>query len=173
MIVRKTGDIFTTDAKIILNPIDTSGIGVLKFNDLIADKYPHIMKEAMIQYGASKKLRHDLRGVMQYVPIDVWAMTMFHNAVDTVMSEHHVLIEDYDEDGKAVVNWFILGINGKEKLIESRDILIASLQHIAAVANDLGTSIAIPKEFLFYDKEKIIETLFGDKKLPLTLEIWS
>ena len=173
MIKRMKGNILDTGARLIINPIDNAGIGVLKFNDFIAEEFPHVMKEAMKQYGTMKKMNAPMNSMMQYVPADVWALSMTGNVVDVLHSENPIQLLDYDEDWKYIINWFVLGVS-KKPMIQDRDQLIVSIQRIGNIAYNLGEpwrTLAIPAEFLIYDQEKILEQIFTDA--PVTLEIWS
>mgnify|MGYP007056194239 CR=1 FL=1 len=173
MIERKTGNIFETKARFIVNPMDEAGQYLLKFNDTVADEYPHVMKEAMKFVGLMRKcgcFREE--SVMQYVPADVWAMPLGSVCTDSPRAETHPQPLDYDKDYRYIINWFILTGNNKSIAILERNEFIICLQRMAFAVNNAGASIAIPAEFLELDKEHIIETLFNEKN-PIVVEIWS
>jgi hypothetical protein len=150
------GNFFNTSANFIVNLCE-----ITNTTNCITDKYPHVETEYRKYIRYCNKNKINIVGTTQYVPVDVWAITM----IDTMKNDN---IFEYDNDYQFIVN---LTYANTEQGINFK-VIKNGLMNVRKKAESLNGIVAI-----FCDKNKettlynIIMEVFADSDLEI--EIWN
>lgn len=137
MIKTIEGNILKSKANFILNPVNCSGSMDFGFPLQVKKKFPHIEKEYMRCINYCNKNDIKLFGTAQYVPTEIWALTM----ADTIKNNNVV---DYDKDYQYIVNVFCQENSNNKKQHTDLQAFKKALLVICQMADKINATIAIP-----------------------------
>lgn len=131
-----------------------------KMYEDIFSTYPHVQRECMKYVRHRQKNKMALMGTAQYIPSEVWALTM----VDTIKNNQ---VPDYDSNYQYIVPVYASAENGYIGLESFR----VALQNVAEKAESIHASVAIPYSSgaLFQDFCEIVRSVFQDSTCDVVI----
>lgn len=169
MIKTINGNIFNSNANFIVHQVNCQGVMGSGIALQVAENYPHVEKEYLKYLRHCDKNGIEPLGTVQYVPTEVWAMTM----TDTMKNNN---IIDYDTNYQYIVNLFGQDTYG-EGLQTDLNAMNKAFIDIREKANSIGATVAIPYKIGSYrgganwnDVYNIIKNVF--EKSNVNVEIW-
>lgn len=172
MVEIKKGNIWCSDADIIVCPVDTLGAMCSDMIEHIKDYCPHVATEYLRYIKHCNKHNICAKSTVQFVPSESWAMPM----VDTIVNTTLVPCEDfqylanifcqYDSDDKMVDNISSFGkcmriIRDKAESINVKTIAIPAL--VCENLNEYDYIYKIIQETFAEEKTNIIVKIYVDE----------
>lgn len=167
MIEIVNGNILSSKANFIVHSCNCVG-DIRGISAQIVDEYSHIEKEYMKYIRYCNKNRIELLGSAQYVPTEIWAITM----TDT-MKNNNVI--DYDNNYQYIVNMFCQDMF-EDGLMTDLTAMKNAFTDIRDKAKNIGATIAIPykigiaRNVSWNDIYAVIKNVF--ERSDINVEIW-
>lgn len=163
------GNIFDSKANFIVHQTNCQGVMGSGVALQVAERFPHVEKEYMKYIRYCNKNHIEPLGTAQYVPNEVWALTM----VDT-MKNNNVI--DFDTNYQYIVNLFGQSTYG-EGLQTDLKAFKKALMDVRDKAEKIGATVAMPYKIgscrggaNWDDVYMIIKKIF--EKSSVDVEIW-
>ena len=163
------GNIFDSNANFIIHQVNCQGVMGSGVALQVADRFPHVEREYRKYLNYCEKNGREPLGTVQYVPTEVWALTM----VDTMKNNN---ITAYDLDYQYIVNLFGQNTFG-EGLHTDLKAMKKAFADIREKAQSIGATVAMPYRIgscrggaNWNDVYDIIKKTF--EKSDVDVEIW-
>ena len=163
------GNLFDSKANFIVHQTNCEGVMGSGVARQVAEKYPHVEKEYRKYLRYCSKNDIEPLGTVQYVPTEVWALTM----IDTIKNNN---IMDFDINYQYIVNLFGQNTYG-EGLQTDLNAMKMAFINIREKAKAIGATVAMPYRIGSYrggakweDVYAIIKNVFD--KSNVDVEIW-
>ena len=162
------GNLFDSKANFIVHQVNcqgTMGSGIAR---QVADQFPHVESEYLKYLRHCDKNHQNALGTCQYVPVDVWALTM----TDTMKNNN---ITAYDIDYQYIVNMFGQNTFGDGLRTDLKAVKKA-MADIRDKAQSIGATVAMSWKIGSYTAQEwedvytIIKKTFGNSDVDV--EIW-
>lgn len=129
-------NLFDSKANFLVHQVNCQGVMGSGIALQVAKKYPHVDKEYRSYVYHNKKIKKNILGTVQYVPIDVWALGL----VNTIKNDR---VEAYDQHYQYIVNLFGQDIYGSG-LQTNLNAFKKGMMDIKYKAENIGASVAMP-----------------------------
>ena len=163
------GNIFDSKANFIVHQVNCQGVVNSGVAMQVEEKFPHVGAEYRKYLRHCEKNHQSALGTCQYVPVDVWALTM----ADTMKNNN---ITAYDLDYQYIVNMFGQDTFG-EGLRTDLKAMKKAFADIRDKAQSIGATVAMPWKIgscrggaNWEDVYTIIKKTFGNSDVDV--EIW-
>lgn len=163
------GNLFDSNANFIVHQVNAQGVMGSGVALQVAEQFPHVKKDYIRYVNYCNKNGIDPLGTVQYVPNEVWALTM----VDTMKNNNIIA---FDNNYQYIVNLFGQRDYG-EGLHTDLKFMKKAFIDIREKANKIGATVAMPYKIGscrggadWNDVYKIIKDVF--EKSNVNVEIW-
>ena len=130
------GNLFDSKANFIVHQVNCQGVMCSDVARQVEEMFPHVGAEYRKYIRYCKKNHIELLGTAQYVPNEVWALTM----IDTMKNNN---VFDYDTNYQYIVNLFGQSIYDEE-LQTNLKAMKKALMDVCEKAENIGATVAIP-----------------------------
>lgn len=163
------GNIFDSKANFIVHQTNCEGVMGSGVARQVAERYPNVEKEYRKYLRYCSKNGIEPLGTAQYVPTEVWALTM----IDTIKNNNVI---DFDTNYQYIVNLFGQSTYGEGLQTDLKAMKKAFID-IREKAQNIGATVAMPFKIgsvrggaNWNDVYKIIKDIF--EKSDVDVEIW-
>ena len=163
------GNLFDSKANFIVHQVNCQGVMGSGVALQVKERYPHVFTEYLKYLKLYKKKKISPLGFAQFVPVDVWALSM----VNTLSADGIIA---YDTNYQYIVNLFGQDTYGTG-LHTDLPALKRAMKTIAQIAKSIGATVAMPYRIAscrggasWHTVYEIIEEVFDHSGVDV--EIW-